>query len=154
MCVGFKNTCTASGKWNISKVVPKLFVWTYKTNKSVISVSSLQFITVGSQPGKLISNPRINIFCLSSYKDCVQIQWRIKFCLFRYFGFLRTACYYSRVGLNRIILFMVTQRNEDAGWDQYFIFMFLMLINEGVEEWGSVVRLKFLCLNSGLERCS
>ena len=29
--VAYKNTCTASGKGNISKVVPILFGWIYKT---------------------------------------------------------------------------------------------------------------------------
>ena len=30
MGAGFKNTCTASGKSNISKAVPRLFGWIYK----------------------------------------------------------------------------------------------------------------------------
>ena len=30
-----------------------------------------------------------------------------------------------------MILLMVTQRSEGAGWDQYFKFLFLMLINGG-----------------------
>ena len=58
MGVGFKNTCTVLGKWNISKVVPGLFGWIYKTNKIVRSAFSLQVTSVDAQPGKLRSNPR------------------------------------------------------------------------------------------------
>ena len=31
MGVGFYNTCTVSGKWNISRVIPRLHGWVYKT---------------------------------------------------------------------------------------------------------------------------
>ena len=31
MMVGFDNTCAASGKWNVSRVFPKLYGWVYKT---------------------------------------------------------------------------------------------------------------------------
>ena len=31
MVVGFENTCTVSGKWNVSKVIPRLYGWVYKT---------------------------------------------------------------------------------------------------------------------------
>ena len=58
MGVGFKNTYSASGKWNISKVVPRLFGWIYKSNKTAISEFSLQVIIAVSQPGKLRSNPK------------------------------------------------------------------------------------------------
>ena len=27
----FENTCTVSGKWNVSRVIPRLFEWKYKT---------------------------------------------------------------------------------------------------------------------------
>ena len=30
MGVGFENTCTVSGKWNVSRVVPKLYGWVCK----------------------------------------------------------------------------------------------------------------------------
>ena len=29
--VGFDNTCTISGKWNVSRVIPTLHEWVYKT---------------------------------------------------------------------------------------------------------------------------
>ena len=28
--VGFENTCTVSGKWNVSRVMPRLYGWVYK----------------------------------------------------------------------------------------------------------------------------
>ena len=31
LMVGFDNTCAASGKWNVSRVFPKLYGWVYKT---------------------------------------------------------------------------------------------------------------------------
>ena len=39
---------------------------------------------------------------------------------------------FKKTGWNHIILFMVTQRNEDeTSWDQYFMFLFLMLTKGG-----------------------
>ena len=39
---------------------------------------------------------------------------------------------FKNTGWNHIILFMVTQRNEDeTNWDQYFMFLFLNLTNVG-----------------------
>ena len=62
MGVGFKNTCTESGKWNISKVVRGLCWWVYKIiypqHKAVIPECSLRVTTIGSQPGDLRSDPR------------------------------------------------------------------------------------------------
>ena len=29
--VGFEGTCTVSGKWNVSRVIPRLYVWVCKT---------------------------------------------------------------------------------------------------------------------------
>ena len=29
--VGFENTCTVSGKWNVSRVIPRLYEWVHKT---------------------------------------------------------------------------------------------------------------------------
>ena len=31
MGMGFDNTCAVSGKWNASKVIPRLYGWVYKT---------------------------------------------------------------------------------------------------------------------------
>ena len=33
MGVGFENTSTVSGKWNVSSVIPRLYGWVYKTWK-------------------------------------------------------------------------------------------------------------------------
>ena len=30
MGVGFNNTCTVSRKWNVSRVIPRLYEWVYK----------------------------------------------------------------------------------------------------------------------------
>ena len=84
--------------------------------------------------------PGENKIYLFSCEVCVQTQWRIKFCLFRYFSFLWTVCYYPRAGCYHIILFMVTERNENAGWHQHFIILFLMLINGGSREMGEMGR--------------
>ena len=98
-----------------------------------MSEFSLQVIMQSLNQENWDQIPGENHFYLSSHEFCVQIQWRIKFCLFKYFSFLGTVCYYPSAGWNHIILFMVTQINEDAGWDQYFMFLFLMLINVGSE---------------------
>ena len=30
MGVGFENACTVSGKWNVTRVTPRLYGWVYK----------------------------------------------------------------------------------------------------------------------------
>ena len=66
MAVGFEITCTVSGKWNISRVVTRLYGCVYKILKTTPIISSTAVfyqgdshlvgsqsgvITVGSQPG-------------------------------------------------------------------------------------------------------
>ena len=57
MDVGFDNTCTVSGKWNVSRVIPRLYGWLYKTLRisslvvehSVVVVMSARLNPMGSQ---------------------------------------------------------------------------------------------------------
>ena len=51
MGVGFDNTCTVSGKWNISRVIPRLYGWVYKTLRlSLLAVRhSVVVMTSGFQ---------------------------------------------------------------------------------------------------------
>ena len=39
MGVGFENTCTFSGKWNVSRVVTRLYRWVYKILKTTLVIS-------------------------------------------------------------------------------------------------------------------
>ena len=56
MGVGFDNTCTVSGKWNVSRVILRLYRWVYKTlrlsplvvDHSVV-VMSARLNPIGSQ---------------------------------------------------------------------------------------------------------
>ena len=54
--VGFDNTCTLSGKWNVSKVIPRFSGWVYKTLrlfplvvKHSVEVMSVRLNPMGSQ---------------------------------------------------------------------------------------------------------
>ena len=66
MGVGFENTCTFSGKWNVSRVVTRLYRWVSKILKTTLVISltavphqgdshsaecQLVVITAGSQSG-------------------------------------------------------------------------------------------------------
>ena len=67
MVVGLENTCTISGKWNVSKVVTRLYEWVHKIRKTTpinngstavshqgdshLAGSQSVVITEGSQPG-------------------------------------------------------------------------------------------------------
>ena len=50
--VGFGNTCAISGKWNISRVVPRLYGWLYK-------ILRLPFIT--TEDGVMVATARYQI---------------------------------------------------------------------------------------------
>ena len=51
MVVGFENTCTVSGKWNVSRVIPRLYGWVYKTWRlfPLADEHSIAVMIVGSQ---------------------------------------------------------------------------------------------------------
>ena len=59
MGVGFENTCTVSGKWNFSGVIPRLCGWVDKTLRlyPLVVEHSVVVMTAGSQ-SRL--NPRLN----------------------------------------------------------------------------------------------
>ena len=119
-----------------------------------MSEFSLQVIIVVSQLGKLRLNlRRKQLLSLLLWSLCSNPK-KDKVFLLRYFSFLRTVCYYLRAGWNHIILFMITQRNEDAGWDQYFIFQFLMLINGGSGGMGECGKVKISLSKPRLGRFS
>ena len=51
MRVGFENTCIASGKSNVSKGIPRLYGWVYKTLRlfPLADEHSVVAMTAGSQ---------------------------------------------------------------------------------------------------------
>ena len=51
LLVGFDNTCTVSGKGNVSRVIPRFYGWVYKTLRLSPSVveHSVVVMTAGSQ---------------------------------------------------------------------------------------------------------
>ena len=51
MLVGFQNTCTASGKSNVARVIPRLYRWLCKTGKllPLADEHSVAAMTAGSQ---------------------------------------------------------------------------------------------------------
>ena len=52
MGVGFDNTCTVSRKWNVARVIPRLFGWIYKSLRLAPFVVDhiVVVVTAGSQP--------------------------------------------------------------------------------------------------------
>ena len=64
--VEFENARTASGKWNISRVIPRPFGWAYKVFKTPPIVNW----TVGSQSGVL----PINGFPVSGFNCGFQVR--------------------------------------------------------------------------------
>ena len=51
MEVGFDNTCTVSGKWNVSRVIPRLYGWLNKTVRlsTLVVEHFVEVMTAGSQ---------------------------------------------------------------------------------------------------------
>ena len=51
MGVGFENTCTVSGKWNVSRVIPRLYGWVYRTWRlfPLVDEHSVAVVIVGFQ---------------------------------------------------------------------------------------------------------
>ena len=51
MRVGFENTCTATGKWNVSRVIPRLYGWVYKIWRlfPLAAENSVAVMTASSQ---------------------------------------------------------------------------------------------------------
>ena len=49
--VGFENTCTVSGKWNVSRVIPRLYGWVYRTWRlfPLVDEHSVAVVIVGFQ---------------------------------------------------------------------------------------------------------
>ena len=49
--VGFENICTVLGKWNISRVIPRLYGWVYKTWRffPLADEHGVAVMTAGSQ---------------------------------------------------------------------------------------------------------
>ena len=49
MGVGFDNTCAVSGKWNVSRVIPRLYGWVYKTFRLSPLVVEHSFMVVSAR---------------------------------------------------------------------------------------------------------
>ena len=51
MGVEFEKTCTVAGKWNVSRVIPILYGWVYKTSRlsPLVVEHSVVVMTAGSQ---------------------------------------------------------------------------------------------------------
>ena len=70
MSVVLDNTCTISGKGNVSRVIPTLYGWVYKT----IRLSPLMV-----EHSVVVMSERLNpMGSQSSIPACVQNQWRYK----------------------------------------------------------------------------
>ena len=82
MRVGFENTCAASGKWNVSGVIPRLYGWVYKTWRlfSLANEHSVAFMTAGSQSrrSQIVSYVQPS-FDFLFIKFIFRISGRIKF---------------------------------------------------------------------------
>ena len=57
-CVGFENTCTVPGKWNVFRVISRLYGWVCKTlrRNPLVFEHKVVVITAGSYQG----NPKFN----------------------------------------------------------------------------------------------
>ena len=114
-------------------------LWIYIQNlkKTVISRCSLGVITVGSQP---TNQWKWQFSSLFLWRFCSKPRG-ITFCFFKYFSCLRIVLLpQSRMESHYFVL-SFTQRNEDVGWEQCFIFLFLILINGvsgRIREWDKV----------------
>ena len=73
MGAGFDNTCAVSGKWNVSRVIPRLYRWVYKT----VRLSPLVIEHDYGFPIKTITDwiPWVANFRFPFYEICVQNQW-------------------------------------------------------------------------------
>ena len=92
--MGFENTCTVSGKWNISRVVPRLYGWVYKILKATPFIGSTTsshqrdshsagphsvVVTADSQSGVQVRILWVTNFPLPLYEICAQNGRHIKF---------------------------------------------------------------------------
>ena len=52
--VGFEKICTVSGKYNVSRVVPRLYGWICKIIRpfSTTGEDGIVLVTIGNQPGR------------------------------------------------------------------------------------------------------
>ena len=75
---GFDNTCTVSGAWNVSRVIPRLYGWICKTLRlSLLVVEHHVVVMNGSSQSKKISDWILWVanFRFPFYEICVQNQW-------------------------------------------------------------------------------
>ena len=85
MGVGFANTCTVSGKWNVSRVVTRLYGWVYKILQTILiinstavsnqedshsAVSQSVVITAGCQPGV-----QVRILWVANFRLNTCLHW-------------------------------------------------------------------------------
>ena len=141
MGVGFENTCSASGKWNISRVVQKLCGWVDETIRvRLISTESiLKAITVVSQKDDARLVPRrVQLSFLLLWSLCSEPVWGIKFYFVCWGTFVVSEWYVvftpgpavvasfsswfylkkwgSGVGPRFLFFSSVNQENEEAQW--------------------------------------
>ena len=79
MGVGFENTCTLSGKWNVSRVIWRLYWWVYLISKLCQLIPGYSLMVVSED--NHVKGPKFNfhlqpIFKSRFYEICVQKQWR------------------------------------------------------------------------------
>ena len=81
MRVRFGKTCTASGKWNVSRVIPRLYGWVFKTWRlfPLANEHSVAVMTCGF-PIKTIPDCILWVanFRFTFYQICFQNQWEHK----------------------------------------------------------------------------
>ena len=68
--MGFDNTCTNSGKLNISRVLPRFYRWVCKTLRLSPLVVEHSVVVMRARLNPMVANIR-----LLFYERCVQNQW-------------------------------------------------------------------------------
>ena len=76
MQVGFYITCTVLGKWNVSRVIPRLYGWVYKILRLFTFVfdHSVVVVTAGSLSRRAQTESSVALW-FPLYEICAQNQW-------------------------------------------------------------------------------
>ena len=75
MDVGFDNTCTVSGRWNVFRVIPRLYGWVYKTLRLSPYVVKYNIVVMNVSLDPMGNRQ----FLFSFYEIFVQNQWGMTF---------------------------------------------------------------------------
>ena len=138
MGAGFCNTCTVSGKWNVSRVIPRFYGWVYKTLRLSPLVVEHSFVVMSARLNPMCSQIPIPVLwnlcselvrgikCWDSIKDSdtggstsitVRMEyllafqyWYCEFCVENRWGGGRKHCFVNFCSL------AVLESSVDEGW--------------------------------------